>query len=108
MHKLCLHKIGPNKSDQAIGSELQNDEKKSSFLALKLFCFFNDDKNSENGKNNGKFHKWSVGDKKPDKGENVILYTIFFGCDVLNFKGFHLYIVFLTLTIIKNLFMYRM
>jgi len=24
MHKLCLHKIGPNKSDQTIGPELQN------------------------------------------------------------------------------------
>ena len=24
MHELCLHKIGPDKSDQAIGPELQN------------------------------------------------------------------------------------
>ena len=29
MHELCLHKIGPDKSDQAIGPELQNDQKSS-------------------------------------------------------------------------------
>jgi hypothetical protein len=34
MHELCLHKIGPNKSDQEIGPELQNAQIKKNILIL--------------------------------------------------------------------------
>ncbi len=38
MHELCLHKIGPNKSDQAIGPELQNAKVKVKGRFRKKIC----------------------------------------------------------------------
>jgi len=39
MHELCLHKIRPHKSNQAIGPELQNARFENLFVYLKYYKY---------------------------------------------------------------------